>query len=414
MQTLWPIHGTEHQTWSPSGQGPKEDRIFSVFQASIPPFIANTDWVPTAELSTLCETAVIAITRLDAKAGLLLSPLTAFLLRNEAESSSKIESVEAPQIDLARAALGIRSSDHAKSTVAAADAIEDLILAAENRNPADEEALTDAHRILMKNDPTEMKHAGTFRDVQNWIGGSDYSPRNAVHVPPAPARVGSLMDDLHVFCSRTDLPVLAQAALAHGQFENIHPFTDGNGRIGRALINAILRHRGLTQSAVIPIASAFAARRDWYFEVVSAYRAGQASLLVEFLASSAIVVCMEAEASALTLAELPEQWREKAKPRGGSAAALLIDSLLATPLITVESAAWRLGLSETAANSGIQKLVETGVLKFVGRGKRDQAWSASDVTDEAEGLVQRIGEHREYLLTPNVRAHLSKRGLLGS
>ena len=233
----------------------------------------------------------------------------------------------------------------------------------------------------MKNDPTEMKHAGTFRDVQNWISGSNYSPRNAVHVPPAPARVGSLMADLHDFCSRTDLPILTQAALAHGQFENIHPFTDGNGRIGRALINAILRHRGLTQSAVIPIASAFAARRDWYFEVVSAYRAGQASLLVEFVASSAIVVCMEAEASAITLAELPDQWREKAKPRGGSAAALLSDSLLATPLITVESAAWRLGLSETAANSGIQKLVEAGVLEFVGLGKRHQAWSASDVTD---------------------------------
>lgn len=388
--------------------------MFSEFQASIPPLIANVPWVPTAELSTLCETAVIAITRLDATAGLLLSPLTAFLLRNEAESSSKIESVEAPQIDLARAALGIKSSDHAKSTVAAADAIEDLILAAENRNPADEEALTAAHRILMKNDPFETKYAGRFRDVQNWIGGSDYTPRNAVHVPPASVRVEALMADLHDFCRRTDLPVLAQAALAHGQFENIHPFTDGNGRIGRALVNAILRHRGLTRSAVIPIASAFAARRDWYFELVSAYRNGQASLLVEFLASSAIMVCKEAETSAVTLASLPEQWRERAQPRGGSAAALLIDSLLATPLVTVETTARRLGLSETAASSGILRLVDAGVLKSVGRGKRDQAWSASDVTDEAEGLIQRIGGHREELLTPNVKAHLAARGLLGS
>ena len=111
--------------------------MFTEFYASVPPKIANEVWIPTAELSTLCETAVTAITLLDATAGLLLAPLTAFLLRIEAESSSKIESVEAPQIDLARAALGIRSSDHAKSTVAAADAIEDLILSAENRNPAD-------------------------------------------------------------------------------------------------------------------------------------------------------------------------------------------------------------------------------------------------------------------------------------
>ena len=222
------------------------------------------------------------------------------------------------------------------------------------------------------------------------------------------------MADLPDFCCRTDIPVLAQAALAHGQFENIHPFTDGNGRIGRALINAILRHRGLTKSAVIPIASAFSAQRDWYFELVSAYRDGQASLLVEFLASSAIIVCKEAEASAVVLASLPDQWRERVQPRGGSAAALLIDSLLATPLVTVETGARRLGLSETAANSGIQKLVETGFLTSVGRGKRDQAWSATDVTDEAQSLVQRIGQHREELLTPNVKAHLAAKGLLGS
>ena len=133
------------------------------------------------------------------------------------------------------------------------------------------------------------------------------------------------MTDLHEFCRRTDIPVPAQAALAHGQFEHIHPFTDGNGRIGRALINAILRHRGLTNSAVIPIASAFAVQRDWYFELVSAYRDGKASLLVEFLARSAIVVCKEAETSAVTLAALPAQWRERVQPRGGAAAALLID-----------------------------------------------------------------------------------------
>lgn len=414
MNTPWPSHETERLRWTPSGQGPKEDRLFTEFEASVPVLIANEDWVPTAELSTLCERAVIAITRLDATAGMLLSPLTGFLLRNEAESSSKIEAVEAPQIDLARAALGIRSSEQAKSTVAAADAIEDLILAAESRNPADAEALTAAHRILMKNDPYEAKYAGRFRDVQNWIGGSDYSPRNAEHVPPAPERVGPLMSDLHEFCRRTDLPVLAQAALAHAQFENIHPFTDGNGRIGRALINAILRHRGLTQSAVIPIASAFAARRDWYFELVNAYRTGQGSLFVEFLASSAVAVCTEAEASASSLGQLPDQWRERAKPRGGSVAANLIDSLLATPLLTVETVAHRLRVSDTAAATGIQKLAEAGILRSVGRGKRDQAWSAGDVLDEAESLVQRIGEHRADLLTPNVRAHLSRRGLLGT
>lgn len=414
MTVPWPSHGSELLSWKPGGQGPKEDRMFTSFTASIPPNIAAEIWVPDSELSTLCEQAVVAITRLDATAGMLLAPLTGFLLRNEAQSSSKIEFVEAPQIDIARATLGIRASDNAKSTIAAAAAIENLIQSSETQNPADATAIAAAHTILMKDDPYETRYAGKIRDIQNWIKGSDYSPRNAVHVPPAPERVQALMADLQVFCGRKDIPALAQAALAHAQFESIHPFTDGNGRIGRALINAILRHRGLTQTAVIPIASAFAARRDWYFELVNTYRTGQGALFVEFLASSAIVVCQEAEASAQTLSEMPNNWREIVNPRSGSAADNIIDSLLATPLITVESVSQRLGISNTAASAGIQKLDEAGVLRSVGRGSRDRAWSAGDVLDETESLVLRIGEHRERLLTSNVRAHLASAGLLGS
>ena len=80
-----------------------------------------------------------------------------------------------------------------------------------------------------------------LRTVQNWIGGSDYSPRDALYVPPPPDTVHAYMNDLTEFANRTDIPVLIQAAIAHAQFESIHPFTDGNGRIGRALINTIFR-----------------------------------------------------------------------------------------------------------------------------------------------------------------------------
>ncbi|MCV9993670.1 hypothetical protein OIU93_05065 [Paeniglutamicibacter sp. ZC-3] len=83
-------------------------------------------------------------------------------------------------------------------------------------------------------------------------------------------------------------------------------------------------------------------------------------------------------------------------------------------MLAVETTARRLNPNETAANSGNQKLVDAGALKFGGRGKHDQAWNAADVTAEAEGLMQRIGEYRENLLMPNIRAHLSKRGLPGS
>ncbi|MFC7403261.1 Fic family protein [Citricoccus sp. GCM10030269] len=413
MQTDWPGHSTETLPWSSQGRGPKEDRIFSEYQATIPPFIAGLDWPQGAETSALSDEAVAAVVRLDATAGQVLAPLTGFLLRNEAQSSSKIERVQASQIDLARASLGIKANEDARTTVAAAEAISLLINSVANTGIVDLQSLLASHYSLMREDKIDAEYAGKLRTVQNWIGGSDYTPRNAIHVPPAPERVPELMDDLVAFCNRRDLPVMAQAALAHAQFESIHPFTDGNGRIGRALINAELRFRGTTGAAIIPLASAFAARRQWYFSLINVYRQGYAGLFVQYLCRCAVLACEEAAASAETLSSLPSTWRESAPARGGSAVERMIDDLLDAPLLTIETVVDRLGVSRTAATSAISRLEDAGVLRFVGRGRRDQAWAAGDVLDETESLVLRIEEGRARLLTPAVERHLISEGLIG-
>ncbi|CCQ15682.1 putative uncharacterized protein [Rhodococcus sp. AW25M09] len=123
----------------------------------------------------------------------------------------------------------------------------------------------DAHQFLMAPDFYTAKDIGALCDVQNWIGGSDYTTSNALYVPPPPDLVPELMDDLLVFANRTDMPIIAQAAIAHAQFESIHPFTDGNGRVGRALISAILRRRGLTRRITVPLALAMLADTTRYF-----------------------------------------------------------------------------------------------------------------------------------------------------
>lgn len=132
------------------------------------------------------------------------------------------------------------------SMVAAGTAITRLIDASADTITLDE--ILAAHATLMHDDPdaAERQHAGRVRDAQNWIGGSQHTPRNALYVPPPPELVHDLLDDLIAFSNRDDLEPITQAALAHAQFESIHPFTDGNGRIGRALIGAILRRRGVT------------------------------------------------------------------------------------------------------------------------------------------------------------------------
>jgi Fic family protein len=150
-------------------------------------------------------------------------------------------------------------------------------------------------------------------------------PRHSI--PPPLELVPELMDDLLVFANRTDLPILAQAAIVHAQFESIHPFTDGNGRIGRALISAILRRRGLTQRVTVPLASAMLADTSRYFAQLTGYRAGGADEFVEYVAIAAIHSSEAAQDSARALAQLPEHWRAVARPRARSAD----ETLLASP-----------------------------------------------------------------------------------
>ncbi|MDP9738069.1 Fic family protein [Curtobacterium sp. 260] len=119
--------------------------------------------------------------------------------------------------------------------------------------------------------------------MQNWIGGGR-TPRDADHVPPPPEFVPSLMADLFAFLARDDLHPVAQAAIAHAQFESIHPFTDGNGRTGRALVAAVLRHRGATRTASPPVSSVLVAERARYFQHLTQYREGHVDAWVRDVA----------------------------------------------------------------------------------------------------------------------------------
>ncbi|WP_220793122.1 Fic family protein [Nocardioides stalactiti] len=252
-------------------------------------------------------------------------------------------------------------------------------------------AITDAHRRLMTDDAAEQPYAGRWRDVQNWIGGSDHSPRNALYVPPPPDLVGPRMADLLTFATRDDVPVVGQAAIAHAQFESIHPFTDGNGRVGRAVAAAVLRQRGVARRVVIPIASALVARRDHYFATLGDYRAGDAGPIIRAFARSATVAAEEAAVTADRLAEMPADWRSRAgEPRAGSAAAVVLDSLTAVPVLTADDIEQRLGLTTAASYRAIERLATTGVIAPLTQRTRNQIWGASDLLAELDDLGSRI------------------------
>lgn len=388
----WPPHGAEVRPWASASRGPREDRMLRQITVSLPPLIADLAYVPSAEEAADIERAAVDITRLDAVHGPVLSSFATFLLRTEAVASSRIERHDATLADLARATIGMKAGKDAQVTVAAARAVSRLVDAAGSAGVIELEDLLAAHRTLLKDDPLDGPTAGSLRTVQNWIGGSDWSPRGAVHVPPPPELVPGYMEDLIVFLGRDDLPAVAQAAIAHAQFESIHPFTDGNGRIGRALIGAVWRRRGLAPTLVVPVASAMLADTGEYFSRVNAYRAGQVAQFVRYLATSASAAAREARISADNLSELPAAWRGEVRPRAGSAAAAILDRLLDHPVLDGDLARQVAGTSSAAAYEALHRLTEAGVLSQLSTSQRHGVWAATEVLGEIDDLTRRLRE----------------------
>jgi Fic family protein len=358
---------------------------------SIPPLIASRGVALDSALAAEVEAAVHEIAALDAAHGVDLEAIAILLLRTESVASSKIESVEADLDDYARALHGNRSNPSAVSMVAATTALEQFIGDVDRTGRIRLSAVVSAHRALMDDAATEAEYAGRLRDMQNWIGGSDHSPRDALYVPPPPEDVERYLDDLVVFTNRHDLPALVQAAIAHAQFESIHPFTDGNGRIGRALINAILRCRGVTSRVVVPLASALVAHRERCFSVLGAYRQGEAGPLISSCAAGSRLAATEAQRTAARFREIPVQWEELVGGvRSGSATRKLLELLPTRPILSSEDACAFVGGSRSSVFAALLRLAEAGVLRPLTERKRDQIWGAGLVLDELEDLGARI------------------------
>lgn len=364
--------------------------MLTVVQATIPPMIEHTDYLPPMPVIVASEDALLAVAQADADAEGHSVAMSRFMMRTESVASSKIERITADAVDYAKALAGNRSNSSATSMVAASTALHELVTATGDRGRFELDDVLAAHRALMKDDPHEAPYAGRLRDMQNWIGGSDYSPRDALHVPPAPERVPVLMEDLLAYLNRDDVPVLTQAAIGHAQFESIHAFTDGNGRIGRALVSAVFRRRGVTRNAVVPLASGLLAKRDSYFAALGAYRLGNPAPLVQLFARSARAAATCSRVSIARIKALPEEWMAEIQPRTGSAAAALIPAFYDHPVMTVGEIEQYSGASTQATYTAIDRLADAGFIREITGRKRDRVWVASELLAELDDLDRRI------------------------
>ncbi len=380
-----PPHDRESLPWK-SRSGRRSE--ISEYSASIPPLIAELSFASPQNVQQLFHDVRAEIDDLERNFAGQVSTLEPFLLRTEAIASSRIEEELTTVDQLARAQHGISAPRTARTVKGAIDGLAMLVSRSATGISLDD--IFAAHRPLMADDPEEKWYAGKLRTVQNWIGGSNRSPLGAVHVPPMPDRVPALMADLIAFVARTDIEPMLQAAIAHAQFESIHPFTDGNGRVGRSLINGIWRYRRVTRDIAVPVASAIVTDRERYFDLVNTYRYGDAESFTIFLAESARRAVREASVSAERLNALPEIWAERVRARRDSAAATMLKLLPSSPIVDAHDVARLTGTSPARAYAAIDRLVESEVLRPITQSRRDMAWAAGEVLDEADLMLDRL------------------------
>jgi Fic family protein len=377
---------------NPDGYGGRKARQSFVYRAFIPDPIASIDprtSFATSGLISEAERAVAALNEIASLAGVeAVAPL---LLRSEAVGSSKIERLAVTHTNLARALVEPGAARGAARAVAAnVRALERAIALGAEERPLSVSDLVEIHRILMADDDPEG--AGVVRTEQNWIGGRQPNPIDAVYIPPPPEEVPGLLLDLVSFLNRTDLPAVAQAGIAHAQFETIHPFADGNGRVGRSMIHFVLRRRGLAPRFVPPVSVVLAAHPDAYVAGLAGYRDPEGlEPWLEAFASAAAQAASESRGLADSVRGLEEEWLQRAgRPRIDSASAKIIRALPGQPILTAATARLLTGTSYEAARTALNALSVAGVVRQISGGTYDRTYAADDLFNIVRAFELRL------------------------
>jgi Fic family protein len=391
----WPALGRERRPWHATTFGPPSHPagVEDLVEVSVVPTIAHLRPDLTTATIAAAAAALDAVRTLDENATVDLTALAGALLRSESVASSKIEHLDASQRDLGLAMLrGVPVHTAAAHVAANVRAMTAAVAGPDTSLPYHVVDLLHVHRLLMEADPYEGGWAGRLRTMQNWVGGGEISPHGALYVPPAPDRVPRLVADLVAFCNRTDLDPIAQAAIAHAQFETIHPFTDGNGRTGRALIHVVLRRRGLARRTVVPVSTVLLADVDGYFAGLEDYRGGRLDAWVTRFAAASSQAASAGLRLATDLAALREHWQQAVRARRGSAVATLLEALLRQPVVDIDSLrALAGGVADKNIYAAVNRLTDAGVLTELSGAGRNRVWAATAVLALLDRIENRLG-----------------------
>lgn len=374
---------------SAASMGPAASRHFNLnekYKAAVPPVIANLIPVVDRETGMLAQEAEHELARFDEASGHRLKAFGPILLRSEAASSSQIEHLSASARQIFTAEAGGKGERNASEIVANTRA---MLTAIELSNDLSVATVLEMHRVLMDRQPRHTP--GLFREDQVWIGKKSESPIGAEYVAPAAGRVPGLMADLAEYASRKDITPLLHVATAHAQFETIHPFSDGNGRTGRALAQGMLRASRLTRNVAVPVSAGLLINIDGYHEALGEYRTGNLSPIVAQFATASLRAVPNGRQLMAELDEVREHWLAVSRPRARSAKLRLLEYAIEHPAFTAEAAALGVGVTHENVYRALRDLQSDGVFALKAGHSGPSVWRAPAVLDAIDRFAERAG-----------------------
>ncbi len=381
----WPVVTYEPREWSSSLEIPRRwiTTFTGPYDAAVVPSIARQQLDLPANLAAVTSEATAALAAFDAEMCADVAPFAAILLRSESASSSRIERLTASAKAIALAELGSRDRRNAVEIAANTAAMRAAIDLAEQ---LDADAIIRTHQALLGD--IAPGATGAWRDQQVWIGASSYGPHTASFVPPHHDHIAAAIGDLVAFMQRDDLPVLVQAALAHAQFETIHPFVDGNGRTGRALIHSMLRAKGVTNNITVPVSAGLLIDIDGYFGALDEYRVGDPYPIIERLAEATFAAVHSGRRLVGDLRSIRDSWKSVIHARTHAAVWQLIDLVLRQPVLDSALVQSELGVTAPTADASIALLVEAELLVQFTEGRRNRKYEAPQILAALDAFAE--------------------------
>ena len=357
------------------------ERVQAFVPHPLPPASPVLDVADFAELNRQAE---LALARLAGVSGLVPSVdwLLYSAVRKEALLTSQIEGTQATLTDLFDQEAGFKVSntddvEEVTNYLGAFRWVQEQLRAPKGL-PISVRLLCEAHRRLLDGARGAGKQPGELRKSQNWIGGT--RPGNAVFVPPPPEHVPTLLADMERFIhgDTKELPPMVKVALVHAQFETIHPFLDGNGRIGRLLISALFEHWGLLSEPLIYLSGYLKQHQAEYYRRLSAIRTdGAWEAWVTFFLEGVAIAAGDAEKNIIQVASLVATDRRNLlqSSKAGPASYRLFEMLPMMPRFTIERVRQQLATSFPTATAAVKTLEELGIVTEVTGQKKNRSYS---------------------------------------